>query len=295
MHRGRRTTRSLITATAFLLVASMACQVLLADASESRTSVTARGFSSGEKDQSAQPIERADGVEQAAGAQEPPRPRAAEPIRPVVPLPAAARDGAAALFAPSESARELLTQERRQRASGPSTNVVLGAQGAARVASDAGSLLGKSNSAPGVAIQKRTPITTDTRSRGSHAGQLLASGSYWVPARQDLDTMLSKIDSRIVSDVIVIKGPYSARYGPGFSFFDVSLLDAPRYAGGFEAHGSTSACASISARKLHTSLPHRPGVDRLDFRPARFGPPIPAAGLIADTGARGVAGMLRRG
>ena len=52
------------------------------------------------------------------------------------------------------------------------------------------------------------------------AARLLASGSYWAPARQDLDTMLSKIDSRIISDMIVIKGPYSARYGPGFDFVD---------------------------------------------------------------------------
>lgn len=51
--------------------------------------------------------------------------------------------------------------------------------------------------------------------------------------------MLSKIDSRIVQDVIVVKGPYSALYGPGFSFYDVELLAAPRFQNGREMHGST--------------------------------------------------------
>ena len=37
----------------------------------------------------------------------------------------------------------------------------------------------------------------------------------------DLDTMLNKIDSRIVNDITVIKGPYSALYGPGSNFVDV--------------------------------------------------------------------------
>ncbi|HPM80576.1 MAG TPA: TonB-dependent receptor, partial [Candidatus Anammoximicrobium sp.] len=81
---------------------------------------------------------------------------------------------------------------------------------------------------------------TDSRIRGQTTGQQLASGSYWFPARQDLDTMLSKIDSRIVQNVIVIKGPYSVLYGPGFSFYDVELLSTPRYQDGREVHGSTS-------------------------------------------------------
>ena len=43
-------------------------------------------------------------------------------------------------------------------------------------------------------------------------GQLAASGSYWIPARIDLDTLLSKIDSRIVDDVIVINS-FSKYFG----------------------------------------------------------------------------------
>jgi outer membrane receptor protein involved in Fe transport len=55
----------------------------------------------------------------------------------------------------------------------------------------------------------------------------------------DLDTVLSKIDSRLLSDVIAIKGPYAARYGPGLSHLDVDLLDSPRYDDGFHAQGLT--------------------------------------------------------
>ncbi len=62
-----------------------------------------------------------------------------------------------------------------------------------------------------------------------------------MPARIDLDTVLSKIDSRVIDKVTVIKGPYSALYGPGFEFFDVELLNAPRYDGQqMVSHGSTS-------------------------------------------------------
>ncbi len=78
---------------------------------------------------------------------------------------------------------------------------------------------------------------SDPRVRGSRVGQLLASGSYWVPARMDLDTMLSKIDSRSIDRITVIPGPYTALYGPGFDFVDVDLLGAPRYENGRETHG----------------------------------------------------------
>ncbi|MBC8352098.1 MAG: TonB-dependent receptor [Planctomycetes bacterium] len=38
----------------------------------------------------------------------------------------------------------------------------------------------------------------------------------------------------------MIKGPYSARYGPGFDFVDFQLMPTPRYLDGPERHGSTS-------------------------------------------------------
>jgi outer membrane receptor protein involved in Fe transport len=40
--------------------------------------------------------------------------------------------------------------------------------------------------------------------------------------------------------MIVIKGPYSVRYGPGFNFVDFQLLETPRF-DTYHSHGSTSA------------------------------------------------------
>ncbi len=131
------------------------------------------------------------------------------------------------------------TAAARSKSAGPS-NVVSGGESRVRPATDLGSLLGKSESSSGVVAQKRSPIVTDTRVRGTKTGELQASGSYWLPARLDLDTMMSKIDSSIISEVIGIKGPYSSLYGPGFTFFDIGIADSPRYPDGPEWHGRTS-------------------------------------------------------
>ena len=124
----------------------------------------------------------------------------------------------------------------------PTTNfaIVFGGTGDLLLSTDVGSLISKSLAALGVASQNRNAVTVDARPRSSRVGATDASSSYWVPARIDLDTMFSKIDSRIVQQTTIIKGPYSALYGPNFNFFDVELLSAPRY-DGYETHGSTSA------------------------------------------------------
>src|SRR5262249_51715066 len=41
----------------------------------------------------------------------------------------------------------------------------------------------------------------------------------------------------IIRDAIVIKGPYSVMYGPGFSFIDIATNPSPRYQNGQEWHG----------------------------------------------------------
>jgi iron complex outermembrane receptor protein len=115
---------------------------------------------------------------------------------------------------------------------------VLGIEATFRAATDAGNLLGKSPRLRGLATQQRSPIITDIRVRGRRTGQLVASGSYWVPARIDLDTMLSKLDSHIVEEIEVISGPYSVLHGPGFSFIDVKLRESPRSAEGVQSGGS---------------------------------------------------------
>lgn len=121
-----------------------------------------------------------------------------------------------------------------------SVDLVTGLEAAPLVTTDVGDLLRKSPAALGVKVQSRTPVVNDPRIRSSRIGALAASGSYWVPAREDLDTIVSKIDSRLVNDVIIVPGPYSSVYGPGFSFIDFELLQSPRFSGGNEMHGRSS-------------------------------------------------------
>ncbi len=134
-----------------------------------------------------------------------------------------------------------LSDIRKARTDVPSADAVLGEESRLRETSDTGNLINKSTSVRGVSSQMRTPIVTDTRIRGERVGQVLASGSFWAPVRLDLDTMMNKIDSRLIDSLIIIKGPYSSRYGPGFSFVDIDLLPTPRYLDGAESHGASSA------------------------------------------------------
>ncbi|MFK8113781.1 MAG: TonB-dependent receptor [Rubripirellula sp.] len=136
---------------------------------------------------------------------------------------------------------DLLPLSRKNLARTPAVDAVFAAEAIGRKTADVGDLLNQSKAAHGVSVQNRTPIISDTRIRGQRVGQVLASGSYWAPARMDLDTMMNKIDSRQIEDAILIKGPYAARYGPGFRFVDLEFVQSPRHANGFEAHGSTSA------------------------------------------------------
>jgi outer membrane receptor protein involved in Fe transport len=134
-----------------------------------------------------------------------------------------------------------------ERGTGPSpaggaSVTVGGGQTQPRAASDVGDLLGKAQESTGVELQRRTPITSDPRIRGYHVGQVStwSDGGFFFPARQDLDTAISKYDASQISDVLVIKGPYSAHHGPGFAFLDIATLDSPRYQCGTEMHGRTS-------------------------------------------------------
>ena len=170
---------------------------------------------------------------------QPQQPPTAPALELPAPLPSPASDFSTSLFASSESARSQLSPVRKERLRAGS-DVISGGESRSRQTSDAGSLLRKSSTALGVGTQRRNPIVSDPRVRGSRVGQLAASGSHWVPARIDLDTMLNKLDSRIIDDIIVVKGPYSALYGPDLRFIDVKLLDSPRFEDGWQLGGSTS-------------------------------------------------------
>lgn len=144
----------------------------------------------------------------------------------------------------------LLTQGVSEPNRGPATESVAAGESQTRAATDAGSLIGRSPSLLGVGTQKRTPIVNDPRIRGSRIGQLAAAGSYWVPARIDLDTAVSKIDSHAIQDITIIKGPYSAQYGPGWNFMVLDLLDSPRFANGPETHSSTEATYKTNGQQF---------------------------------------------
>lgn len=160
-------------------------------------------------------------------------------LEPSVPLPPAALRRSqqlfgAVTFSESGAARSLFDKSRI-----PSVEIISGVEAKSRRTTDVGDLLGKSPRSVGTSVQQRTPIVTDPRVRGSRIGQLAASGSHWVAARIDLDTPVSKIDSRLVDSVVTIGGPYSTRLGPALDFIDIELRHSPRYENGFEGHGMT--------------------------------------------------------
>lgn len=97
--------------------------------------------------------------------------------------------------------------------------------------SDVGDLLQRSNTTQNVNAQRRAQTAFLPNIRGFRDGQIYtqADGAYWLPARQDLDTILNKLDPADIQDVVVIPGPYGLRYGPGFSFIDVVRIPTPRY------------------------------------------------------------------
>lgn len=142
---------------------------------------------------------------------------------------------------------------RQQAAESTSANVVSGEEALTRKTTDVGSLLGNSINNPGVYTQHRSPIITDFRIRGYHNGQYLAraDGAFWFPARLDVDSILSKIDSNNIDDIVVINGPYSARHGPGFAFIDVATNPTPRTEGQTEWSGRSGVNYNINGQQLN--------------------------------------------
>jgi iron complex outermembrane recepter protein len=156
--------------------------------------------------------------------------------------------------ASSQANAASLPAARQEQAATPSASVAIGGAASTVLAStDAGDFLYKSSSVQGVETQKRQPIANETRVRGEHLGevQTFADGAYWFPARQDLDTFLSKIDSGIIRDAIVIKGPYSVLYGPGLSFIDIETEPTMRSTEGTQWHGRMLSTYRFNGEQLY--------------------------------------------
>jgi outer membrane receptor protein involved in Fe transport len=105
------------------------------------------------------------------------------------------------------------------------------AQAAAIAPTDLGALLQSANSVQSVNTTRRSPVALAPNIRGYEFNEIYsqANGAYWFPVREDLDSMLSKVDPGMIQDVVVIPGPYGLRYGPGLSFIDIVMSDTPRY------------------------------------------------------------------
>lgn len=127
--------------------------------------------------------------------------------------------------------------------SGPAAVNVSASNLASQPSSDLGQALNSASGSTGVEIQRRNAVVADARVRGYHFGQVTTYGDngYFFPARLDLDTAISKFDTDSIRDLLVVKGPYSTRYGPGFAFLDIITFDSPRAKGccDWELHGRT--------------------------------------------------------
>ena len=161
---------------------------------------------------------------------------AAAPVTQASAPPAAAPSGA------STSVNISGTPDAVSATGGPATGA---APVSTNAAQDIGSILGQSNAATGVELQRRNSISNDPRIRGLRSGQFtsLSDGAPFYPARLDLDTPVSKFDPSAVRNVVVIRGPYSSLLGPGFSFLDIGTLNSPRAKKGssLDFGGSSSA------------------------------------------------------
>jgi outer membrane receptor protein involved in Fe transport len=104
-------------------------------------------------------------------------------------------------------------------------------------ATDTGSILTQSSNVQTVNVQRRSSIALDPYVRGYRYDQInvTADGALW-PARRDLDSMISKIDPSLITDMAVFPGPYGLRYGPGFAYIAAVTADTPRYCNGYESH-----------------------------------------------------------
>ena len=135
-------------------------------------------------------------------------------------------------------------------------------------ATDSGAVLTHSDSVQGVEVQHRSPVSQDPNIRGYKGGQIYtqANGVYWMPARRDLDTMLSKIDPGMMRDLIVVPGPYGLRYGPGLAFIDVIREPTPRYEDGFQSHFDTTGNVHSNGGQLYGRETVYGGSDDWGFR-----------------------------
>jgi len=132
---------------------------------------------------------------------------------------------------------------------------------------DSTELLRQSGSIQTVQAQRRSPVSFNPLVRGFKYGQVYtqADGSQFLPVREDLDTILSKIDPSEIQDVVVVPGPYSAVYGPGLSFIDILTAPTPRF-DGFQTYGRTGVSYRTNGGQVYGRQSVFGGADNWGFR-----------------------------
>ncbi len=133
---------------------------------------------------------------------------------------------------------------------------------------DIGALLQSANSVQSVNTTRRSPVALAPTVRGFKFGEIYAqaTGAYWFPVREDLDSMLSKIDPGMIQEVVVIPGPYGLRYGPGFSFIDIITQDTPRYQDGSGSDYRANGNIRTNGGQLYGRLTADGGGDDYGYR-----------------------------
>lgn len=190
-----------------------------------------------------------------------------QPVEPVQPVGEAAGPSGGASFGGLEN----LAGEISAAMTGPAPPPVEGVSGAqisALPAVDLGEVLQQSSNIQTVSVQRRNPVALDPRIRGFRSGQIYsqADGAYYVPVRQDLDTILNKFDPSMIEQVLVVPGPYAVQYGPAFSFIDVITADTPRYECGYEAHNRVGLNYNANGGQVYFRDTYYGGSDVWGFR-----------------------------
>lgn len=133
---------------------------------------------------------------------------------------------------------------------------------------DIGGLLQNSSSVQSVNTTRRSPVALAPNVRGYQHADIYAqaTGAYWFPVREDLDSMLSKIDPGMIQEVVVIPGPYGVRYGPGLSFIDIETADTPRYDDGYGSDYRANGNIRTNGGELYGRLTADGGNDDYGYR-----------------------------
>lgn len=132
---------------------------------------------------------------------------------------------------------------------------------------DSTELLRQSGSIQTVQAQRRSPVSFNPLVRGFKYGQVYTQtdGANFLPVREDLDTILSKIDPSEVQDVVVVPGPYSSIYGPGLSFIDIVTAPTPRF-DSFQTYGRTGITYRTNGGQIYGRQSVFGGADNWGFR-----------------------------